>query len=691
MFTISRKKYAWIAVGLLILVGLIVVPFVFSRVVSTPKLHAFAKEQLEFLLGEEVTIGSMKVSFFFSPSLTLQDVSIGEKISIQSMRGTFSLKNLLGKKNIVSPITIEGIRVHAEALKEMLKKQTSSEKDSPWSVTIPTVTIHSGTIVFAGDNEEATLMENIELTADELAYFYQDGARVTVRGTSAALGGDSAATGYLAFDRATETLRFSEGKARLFGVMFSASGEINMQQDAARTMHVMSNELSLTPLTRLLPELGTLLPQDMGLSGPLSATIDLTWEGEKKTIVLEGDATQATITTGHSFSKGSGYPLTAKLTASVTASDIAVESLNVRFDGTEINIAGTVEELRVQSEKIDAEKLKVHFPLLSPIDALTEAVFTATLQGKEKLTGDVRARKAVVFGKNIDHFSASFSLTSNGCVFGPITGKVAGGNLSAAGHMDFSEEAPTTSVDVTVEGFEANNIKEFGVALGGRATLVEKVTSQGKSRETFAQNLKEEGTLTLSSGTITSLSFFSQLFHEGTWKALAPHFSIPPQEGELHTPPSFEGNIEELGVTFALSGNDVSLSPILLKLPQGSMRFALHIAADKAIEGSGSLTMNEEVLRPPPPQPTDTTTSLPPKKRVTIPFSLHGRLNEMIATVDASSITSETREEEKTELPTVAAPKKSAPAKRSPPPPATPPPPTPAEQMQDIMRVIIGK
>jgi len=287
-----------------------------------------------------------------------------------------------------------------------------------------------------------------------------------------------------------------------------------------------------------------------------------------------------------------------------------------------------------------------------------------------------------------------------------LKGSYAGGRLSGNGSFGFG---PPFSIDfdAVVSDFDASSLSELGGQVSGQAALVVKLSGAGQDAQSLSGSTKLSGSLLVSEGKWRDVRVGAQLFTPDLWRAVEEAAGVKLDASEEARLSGADDPIKDAKVSFDSSAGRTALSE--MSWSQGGMeiRGTGEIAAGE-LKGEGEAALAKEAALRLASTPAARKALVGSGEKIVVPVKIAGKPSAPEFHADVAKFAAAVRE--RASVAAASAPAKKAPAPKpsaapSQPAPAKdkgravapapapfkPPPPPTEEQVDDILKVIIGR
>lgn len=421
------KKVAFILISIVVVTGmaLAIAAWKIGSIVASYKPHI--ERALSDVIGAEVTVGDIAVSFIPSTTLSVESVSVrsatggNSDLSVGSIEARAELMPLLSKRIEISSIEIKSPRVTlvrdsaGVSVRGLTAKPAKQAQDTPkvegarangdsFKVDIHSIEIHNGALRFEDRvSNTSQVIDKIQLRS---SIALEDKVLSLAEGTLSlqALSKHTFELSFngVSFNQAENALKINAGTLRTPAGELVISGALGISQGPG-AIKVTSNSLNIPALLTLATVVQPSLPRDavtgslttnleVGLQGPnvqkLGGQIGLKAvgyaapgtpkiSGVHGVISVGGSPSDFTVATSGLRLTLENAPLQVSLSSRITPNDVSVSSCKILGFGGEVSLPSTLN----LGQKTLRTSPTIRTLSLPQLFAVTAPTLTRTIQG----------------------------------------------------------------------------------------------------------------------------------------------------------------------------------------------------------------------------------------------------------------------------------------------------------------------
>lgn len=494
-----------------ILVGIVVLVLVGAVVVAALNLNRFLNQNRDLIakqaqraIGREVRFGEVGVSFAGGLGIRLEDLHVGDDPAfskedfvtaeavdvgvkiLPALFGRIELGRVVLRSPSISVVqTSQGLSIDSLGGAE---QEPAQEKGPPPALLISLVDIRDGTLRFV----DQTSKPPAELRVAQLDFSASD---VSL----------------------SDPVRF-ELSAALLGAEkpnLKVSGTLGpLESDSPRADLALRVDPLVVDEVLRLRQVAKALPPELSASGPVR--VEGKAEGTLPKLSFEAtlDARGAAVKYGESFDKAPGVPLNLLLRGEKTADDLALETLEVRIDETQLRGNAALKNLDDPVVDFTFTAQAVHlasFGAGDPSDVVRDVDLEGNLslpRAGPKAKATLRSAKGTLSGAPYQNLALDLRLANQRIDIAKLSLDAFEGVLSATGFYDMknaqrpSFDLRTQLADMRVEKIVESQAPAAARSITGKLGAKLDLRGAGAAWEQIKRGLTGDGDLRIAEGVI---------------------------------------------------------------------------------------------------------------------------------------------------------------------------------------------
>jgi len=414
--------------------------------------------------------------------------------------------------------------------------------------------------------------------------------------------------------------------------------------------HVASPNVTSASLVPALAYMGLRIPSFVSWDGMIG--IDISYRGTRQAgqMGLQFDATPARVRLGEGFLKEPGLPFKVQTDIIVKPESLIIGEGTLSLEGSEIRLSGDAMRsgdmevrLGARGDGMAPPALRSLLPWLPDLDsaegARVDLTFGGAIFGQEGLSssGRLDASKISLAGISVSDLSAMFTREDEGVEITTVRGSFAGGELSGHGRVNLGEE-PGFEFDIVMGGVDAKELVSLKGAVGGKASMVIKAKSSGKDRAALEENFAVSGSFVATDATIQGIDSAAGAFSEGTWEAISEKAAATLSESAKKELEESSDAVADLKASFEMGEDGLTFDSLswVSKLYSAELSASSDSAGE--LSAKGSIVVDKPITSkliaegPARSKLTDT------KGRLVIPVKGEGSIDEPKLSIDEEEL-----------------------------------------------------
>ena len=445
--------------------------------------------------------------------------------------------------------------------------------------------------------------------------------------------------GSISMDRARRELTVKRLAAYFNGSQFA--GDLVLSYGftpASMDIHVASPNLAPAAADAALAYLGRGLPPTVSWKG--TAAFDAKYKGTASAgeVELSLDARNAEVAVGQAFKKEQGSPFKASVAGVLSDAALSIASGSVTVASSEFSIAGEARRdagitssLNLSGALLGEEALRLFLPGMQGMVDLGEFGADIKIAGEiaspapMTIAGRIEAAKASAAGIAVENMECSFERQAEAISIASIKGAFASGNFSGTGKV-VTSGTPSMEFEVVAHDLDSAAVRSLGGAILGKIELAAKVVTSGVDRYSMTDNLVMSGTLVAQKFSGPIVDAARGLLTEELTKQISVSSGLRIDGAALLKASVASEEGLELKAGFEISKGLVSAQNASWNGEGYSARGSAAVDSTSSLKGEGEIVLAADVAKKMVPDPAASKALLEKDGTFVIPVEIGGRL-----------------------------------------------------------------
>lgn len=398
----------------------------------------------------------------------------------------------------------------------------------------------------------------------------------------------------------------------LWGEMRLSAGAVLQYAAVPRSfdLTIASAEADTETLFKIVPSFVNKLLAKVDASGFSAFNLTLNGTKEKISVKLHTDLTRSKIAVGHFFSKETNLPLKVVFEGSYEPDRLSVEGMTLSLDESSFLVKGVIFDQPAfpvdmeieQGKTTDKFNIASVIPVMDMADSISLPGLKVKLKGSLfdskglAIDGQLRSVSAKFFGYDLSNLELYFNYKDNKLLLVPFKAMAYDGSLTGNGQLILGD-IPELSLKLVIDNISASSLNFSKSVIEGKGSLVMDMKGKGKDSSEIKESLVSEGTFVVPKGKFSGLYFAKAILTDDLVNTINPYISGGLNAGVLNQIRGADETFEGLKISFATSGDALTVSKMGWGTGNYNARFSGSINPQLLVVGEGGLLLSEAVTR----------------------------------------------------------------------------------------------